>query len=184
MAGEDHPCRPQSPYAVAKLSVEHYLDCVRALHGVEAIVLQYANVYGPRQDPHGEAGVVAIFLERVLAGRAPVIFGDGEQIRDFVYVGDVARANLAALERRVAPDEERVFNIGTGRATSVNALWEAVASATGSPLTPRHEAPRAGDVFRSVLDATRARQRLGWTADVGLADGVRRTWEWFRQQRR
>ena len=177
MADERHPCRPRSPYAVAKLAVEHYLDGYRTAGGLETVVLRYANVYGPRQDPHGEAGVIAIFIQRVLAGLTPVIYGDGEQVRDFVYVDDVVRANVAALG--VPAAEPVVLNIGTGRGTTVNALWRALAAVARPGVSPYHEPARAGDVLRSVLDPSRARAALGWEPEVGLEDGLRRTWEWF-----
>ena len=176
-ADEGHPCRPRSPYAIAKLAVEHYLDSYRLTGGLETVVLRYANVYGPRQDPHGEAGVIAIFVQRVLAGLTPVIYGDGEQIRDFVYVGDVVRANLAALT--VPTDGPTVMNIGTGRGTTVNALWRALAAIAQPGVGPYHEPARAGDILRSVLDPSRARAVLGWQPEVSLEDGLRRTWEWF-----
>ena len=175
-AGEGHACRPRSPYAVSKLAVEHYLDNCRA-GGLETVVLRYANVYGPRQDPHGEAGVIAIFIQRVLAGLTPAIYGDGEQVRDFVYVGDVVRANVAALT--VAADGPTVMNIGTGRGTSINALWRALAAIAQPGVGPYHEPARAGDILRSVLDPARARAMLGWQPAVTLEDGLRRTWEWF-----
>ena len=176
-ADETQPCRPRSPYAVAKLAVEHYLEGYRMAGGLQTVVLRYANVYGPRQDPHGEAGVVAIFIQRVLAGLTPVIYGDGEQVRDFVYVGDVVRANVAALT--VPADEPVIVNIGTGRGTSVNALWRALAAVAQTGVTPYHEPARAGDVLRSVLDPSRAKTILGWEAEVGLEEGLHRTWQWF-----
>jgi len=175
-ADEGHPCRPQSPYAVAKLAVEHYLEGYRA-GGLETVVLRYANVYGPRQDPHGEAGVVAIFIQRILGGLNPVIFGDGEQVRDFVYVDDVVRANVGALT--VPAGELVVLNIGTGHGTSVNALWRALATVAQPGVSPYHEPARAGDILRSVLDPARARALLGWHPAVTLEDGLRRTWAWF-----
>jgi UDP-glucose 4-epimerase len=175
-ADERHPCRPQSPYAVAKLAVEHYLEGYRA-GGLETVVLRYANVYGPRQDPHGEAGVIAIFIQRILGGLTPVIFGDGEQVRDFVFVEDVVRANVAALTVRAA--EPVVVNVATGRGTSVNALWRALAAVAQPGVSPYHEPARAGDVLHSVLDPGRARALLGWQPTVALEDGVRRTWTWF-----
>jgi UDP-glucose 4-epimerase len=180
-ADERHPCRPASPYAVAKLAVEHYLDGYRTMAGLETVVLRYANVYGPRQDPHGEAGVVAIFIDSLRAGRRPVVYGDGEQVRDFVYVGDVVRANLAA-QTMPLPADRAVLNIGTGRATSVNALWRALAAIARSPTAPRHEPARPGDLVRSVLDPTRAREVMGWTAEVELTTGLRRTWDWFGER--
>jgi UDP-glucose 4-epimerase len=178
-ADETHPCRPRSPYAVAKLAVEHYLDYFRATFGLEAVVLRYANVYGPRQDPHGEAGVVAIFMERILAGLAPTIFGDGEQVRDFVYVDDVVAANLAALRVAAADNEMAVFNVGTGRATSVNALWRVIETIARPSVGAYYEPVRSGDVRRSVLDPSRAARQLGWKPTVGVEDGLARTWAWF-----
>ena len=181
-ADETHPCRPRSPYAVAKLAVEHYLDYFRATFGLEAVVLRYANVYGPRQDPHGEAGVVAIFLQRILAGLAPTIFGDGEQVRDFVYVEDVVAANLAALRVATPPDETAVFNIGTGRATSVNELWRVIQAVARPAVGAYHEPARSGDVQRSVLDPARAARQLGWRPAVNVEEGLARTWAWFVEQ--
>jgi UDP-glucose 4-epimerase len=183
-ADETHPCRPRSPYAVAKLAVEHYLDYFRATFGLEAVVLRYANVYGPRQDPHGEAGVVAIFMQRILAGLAPTIFGDGEQVRDFVYVEDVVAANLAALRVATADDEMAVFNVGTGRATSVNGLWRVIEAITRPSVGAYHEPVRSGDVQRSVLDPARAARQLGWRPTVTIEDGLARTWAWFAEHGR
>jgi UDP-glucose 4-epimerase len=177
-ADENGPCRPRTPYAVAKCSVEHYLDYFSATFGLEAVALRYANVYGPRQDPHGEAGVVAIFIQRILAGLTPTIFGDGEQVRDFVYVDDVVRANLLAHEMELQ-GRPSVFNVGTGRGTSVNALWTALAAIARPTVTPSHEPVRTGDLVRSVLDVRRAREVLGWEPQVDLATGLARTWEWF-----
>ena len=178
-ADERHPCRPCSPYAIAKLAVEHYLEGYRMAGGLETVVLRYANVYGPRQDPHGEAGVIAIFIQRILAGLTPVIYGDGEQVRDFVYVADVVRANLLAHALAVDPAAPVVLNVGTGLGTSVNALWRALAEVARPSVGPYHEPARAGDILRSVLDAGRARTVLGWVPEVTLEDGLRRTWEWF-----
>jgi len=181
-ADETHPCRPRSPYAVAKLAIEHYLDYFRVTFGLEAVVLRYANVYGPRQDPHGEAGVVAIFMQRILAGLAPTIFGDGEQVRDFVYVEDVVAANLAALRVAVAAEDMAIFNIGTGRATSVNALWRVIQPLARPRVGAYHEPVRSGDVRRSVLDPSRAAGQLGWRPAVGIEEGLARTWAWFVAQ--
>jgi len=178
-ADETHPCRPRSPYAVAKLTVEHYLDYYCATFGLQAVVLRYANVYGPRQDPHGEAGVVAIFMQRILAGLAPTIYGDGEQVRDFVYVDDVVAANLAALDAASPEGEMAIFNVGTGRATSVNAIWRVIAEIARPTVGAYHEPARSGDVRRSVLDAARAARRLGWRPVVDVDAGLGRTWAWF-----
>ena len=177
-AGEGHACRPRSPYAVSKLAVEHYLDNYRA-GGLETVVLRYANVYGPRQDPHGEAGVIAIFIQRVLAGLTPAIYGDGEQVRDFVYVEDVVTANLAALRVATPRDETAIFNIGTGRATTVNALWRVIEAVARPTVGAYYEPVRSGDVRRSVLDPSRAARLLGWRPAVGLEEGLARTWAWF-----
>ena len=182
-ADERHPCRPRSPYAVAKLAVEYYLDYYRATYGLDAIVLRYANVYGPRQNPHGEAGVIAAIMERLRAGVTPTIFGDGEQVRDYVYVADVVRANLAALHADPCADETAIINVGTGVGTTVNRLWALIA-ATASVTTPPAYAPaRAGDVRRSVLDASRAKRALAWEPEIDLAEGIRRTWAWFAAAR-
>ena len=181
-ADETHPCRPRSPYAVAKLAVEHYLDYFCATFGLQAVVLRYANVYGPRQDPHGEAGVVAIFMQRILAGLAPTIFGDGEQVRDFVYVDDVVAANIAALDKVMPDAAMATFNIGTGRATSVNALWRVIESIARPTVGAYHEPVRSGDVRRSVLDPARAARELGWRAAVDVENGLARTWAWFVAQ--
>jgi UDP-glucose 4-epimerase len=177
-ADEDHPRRPRSPYAIAKLAAEHYLDGYR-LAGMETVVLRYANVYGPRQDPHGEAGVVAIFIQRILAGLTPTIFGDGEQVRDFIYVDDVVRANLLAHDTPLAAAGPTVFNVGTGRGTSVKALWSALAAVARPSVSPSHEPARTGDLVRSVLDVARARTALGWEPRVDITTGLARTWEWF-----
>ena len=178
-ADESRPCRPRTPYAVAKCSVEQYLDYFSATFGLEAISLRYANVYGPRQDPHGEAGVIAIFLHRVLAGVTPTIFGDGEQVRDFIYVGDVVSANRAALEATLAPGENLVVNVSTGVGTTVNTVWRTIENIARPSVRAYHEPVRSGDVRWSVLDPSRAKHRLGWAASVSLADGLQRTWAWF-----
>ena len=178
-ADERHPCRPRSPYAVAKLAVEHYLDYYRATHGLDPVVLRYANVYGPRQDPHGEAGVVAIFMQRIVAGQAPTIYSDGEQVRDFVYVDDVVAANVAALSVANDGDALPIFNVGTGTGTSVNTLWRILRELATPEVTVQHAPDRPGDVRRSVLDPGRAAHGLGWRPTVDVPEGLRRTWAWF-----
>jgi UDP-glucose 4-epimerase len=179
-ADEASPCRPRTPYAVAKCSVEHYLDCYSATFGLEAVALRYAAVYGPRQDPHGEAGVIAIFLERILAGVAPTILGDGEQVRDFLYVDDAAAANRAALHAPAPPGQALVLNVSTGVGTTVNTVWRTIERIAQPALGAYHEPARSGDVRWSVLDPARARRMLGWNPAVSVDDGLRRTWEWFR----
>jgi UDP-glucose 4-epimerase len=172
-APEDAPRRPLSPYGVSKLAGEEYLAAYNRLHGTSHASLRYGNVYGPRQDPHGEAGVVAIFFGRLAAGERARIFGDGQQTRDYVYVGDVARATLAAAGRG------GVFNVGTGIETSVVELYELCRQVAGSDLNAEHAEARLGELQRSVLDGSRAKRGLSWLPEVGLEEGLRRTWESF-----
>jgi UDP-glucose 4-epimerase len=178
-ADETHPTRPISPYGVAKLSTEQYLFYYHAVHGLDAVCLRYANVYGPRQNPEGEAGVVAIFTTRMLRGESPVINGDGKQTRDYVYVGDVVQANVRALE---APPGFQVFNVGTGVETDVNHLFHVLRQATGSPCDERHGEAKLGEQRRSVLDTGRIGKVLGWRQEVALEEGLRRTVEFFRER--
>ncbi|OAT80233.1 SDR family oxidoreductase [Desulfotomaculum copahuensis] len=168
---EKHPLNPLSGYGISKHTAEHYLAAYRALYGLEFTVLRYANVYGPRQDATGEGGVVAIFTDRLLRGEPPRIFGDGEQTRDFVYAGDVAAANLAALDK----GDGRVLNVGTGRAVTVNRLLALLQELTGVSLSAEYCPPRPGDIRDSYLDCTAAQEALGWRADTGLRDGLART---------
>jgi UDP-glucose 4-epimerase len=179
-AAEDTRPAPISPYAISKLAFEQLLDVYRTHHGLDSTVLRYANVYGPRQDPHGEAGVIAIFFDTVLAGGALRVNarreqGDAGCVRDYVYVGDVARANLSALEGRLP---ERVMNVGTGAAITTLELATQIARVAGRPLTPVFGPPRAGDIERSVLDSARFVNVLG--APMPLAQGLRHTFEWYR----
>jgi len=171
-AGEDAERRPLAPYGVSKLAGEEYLAAYNRLYGARHVALRYGNVYGPRQDPHGEAGVVAIFLGRLAAGEPARIFGDGSQTRDYVYAGDVARATLAA-----AGHEGGVFNVGTGIETSVVELYELCRRVAGSAVEAEQAPARLGELQRSVLDVSRAERELGWRPEVPLEDGLRRTWE-------
>jgi UDP-glucose 4-epimerase len=173
-ATEDSPRRPLSPYGTSKLAGEEYLAAWNRLHRTRHVALRYGNVYGPRQDPHGEAGVVAIFLRAVADGRRPTIFGDGSQQRDYVYVRDVARATVAATEL-----DGGVVNIATGQATSVLELVDAMRRATGREIDPEHGPERLGDLQRSVLDPGLAARELGWRPEVMLEDGLRATWQFF-----
>ncbi len=175
-ATEEHPVNPESPYGVSKHTVEHYLYVWKLLHGLDYTVLRYPNVYGPRQNPHGEAGVNAIFIGLMLAGERPHIYGTGDQVRDYLYVGDVVAANLLSLDRA----NGEVLNLGTGVGTSVLDIVREVNAALGTSLQPIHEPARAGEVQRIYLDATRARDVLGWTATVGFSEGLRRTIDWAR----
>jgi UDP-glucose 4-epimerase len=174
-ADEDHPRRPVSPYGTAKLAAEEYLQTWNRLYGAGHVVLRFANVYGPRQDSSLEGGVVAIFLERMARGEETLIFGDGGHERDYVHVNDVVSALVAASEHAGG-----VFNIGTGRATSVLELHELCRRVTGVEDPPRHVEPRAGDARRSVLECTRAERELAWRAETTLEQGLRSTWEWLR----
>ena len=171
-AREDDACLPLSPYGAAKLAGEGYLGAFSRLYDIPHVALRFGNVYGPRQDPHGEAGVVAIFLGQLFSGGQCRIFGDGSQSRDYVYVGDVARATLAALESEAGG----VLNIGTGTATSVLELYDICRSAAGSGAPPVHEPPRTGELWRSVLDGGHAHHVLGFRPETPLADGIVATW--------
>jgi UDP-glucose 4-epimerase len=175
-APETHPHDPLSPYGITKATGEHYLYFYQAVYGMPYVALRYANVYGPRQDPHGEAGVVAIFTERLLANQPPTINGDGKQTRDYVFVGDVVRANLAALERPYVGS----VNIGTGVETDVTTLYAHLRVLTGSPHPAQHGPAKAGEQRRSVIAIGRAAQVLGWKPEIPLEEGLRRTVEFFR----
>jgi UDP-glucose 4-epimerase len=174
-AREDDPREPLSPYGCAKLAGEEYLATFGRLTGRRHVSLRFGNVYGPRQDPHGEAGVVAIFLGRLRDGERCTIFGDGRQTRDYVYVGDVARATLLALEQ----EGDGVFNVGTGRETSVLELYAACSAVAGSDAGAEHAAPRAGELQRSFLDPERAAGGLGFRAETSLTEGLAATWAWI-----
>jgi UDP-glucose 4-epimerase len=174
-AGEDHPARPLSPYGVAKLAVERYLYFYHREYGLDAIALRYANVYGPRQNPHGEAGVVAIFLDRLLAGRNAVINGDGLQTRDYVYVSDVVAANVAALGR----PGFGVFNVGTARETSVVELYDLLASTVGVANPPTHGPAKPGEQRRSSISSALLEREFGVRVGTALEDGLKRTAAWF-----
>ncbi len=175
-APEDHPQYPISPYGVSKLAGERYLHFYNAQYGLPYAALRYANVYGPRQDPHGEAGVVAIFCGNLAAGRGSTINGSGEQTRDYVYVEDVARANVLALEGD-APS--RAYNIGTGIETSVNELYEILRETSGTDLLPAHVAAKAGEQLRSSVDPDAAARVLSWRPVTDLATGLERTLRFF-----
>jgi UDP-glucose 4-epimerase len=173
---EDHPINPLDPYGASKHAVEHYLYLYQHNYGLAFTVLRYPNVYGPRQDPLGEAGVIAIFTGAMLAGRGVTINGDGEQVRDFVYVGDIARGSLLALQ---APGSG-IYNLGSGVGSSVNTIFAELKAATGYSLAPHYGPAKLGEVQRTYLDASLARQALGWEPLVSLRDGLRLTADSFR----
>ncbi len=174
--GEDSPLKPLSPYGVGKCAGEYYLRFYRETYGLDFTALRYGNVYGPRQDPKGEAGVIAIFINAMLENTALTIFGDGEQLRDYVYVDDVVRANILSLNKR----DGGIFNIGTARGASVNELFKNLAELTGFKGKAVYKSPRAGELLKTYLDFNRAEVALGWQPEVNLEEGLKRTVEFFK----
>ncbi len=174
---ETHPLRPVSNYGMSKLVGELYIALKGRTEGLEFTILRYSNAFGPRQDPHGEAGVVAIFTGRLLAGEPCTIDGDGEQLKDYIYVGDIARANVLALTRGAG----ETLNIGVGEGTSVNTIYAALSAAAGVSAEPLFGPPRIGDVRAFWLDTARAHEVLGWRPEVSFKDGIARTVESFRR---
>lgn len=184
---ESMPKDPESPYGIAKLSVEYYLGYYARIHGLDTVALRYSNVYGPRQDPHGEAGVVAIFCNRVLKGEALTVFGEGLQTRDYVYAGDVARANLAAAEAQLpkaAQLDVRAYNVGTGVQTTVMELAAALQRAAGTSVPVLHAPGRPGEQQRSAVNIEKAQRELGWRPEMSLVDGTRHTFDYFAAKHR
>jgi UDP-glucose 4-epimerase len=177
-ADEAHPIHPLDPYGASKAAFEHYLPLYRTHYGMPFTVLRYANVYGPRQDPFGEAGVVAIFTRQMLRAEQAVINGSGEQERDFVYVGDVAQANILALDR----GEGDIYNIGTGAGTSINEIFSRLKEATEYGRPAVHGPPKAGEVFKVYLNVDKVARDLGWQPVTDLGHGLRLTVEYFRKQ--
>ena len=178
-ATEDHPAHPEAPYGISKYALEHYLYFYRLAYGLDVTVLRYPNVFGPRQNPHGEAGVNAIFIGLMVDGTAPTIFGDGEQVRDYVYVDDVVRANELALTGGAG----ETVNLGWGRGVSVNDIVRTLNTLLGTKLAPIHAAGRPGEVQRIYLDATRAKAVLGWEPQVSFEEGLSRTLAWYQAER-
>jgi len=177
---ETAPAWPVSPYGISKLAFEHYLYGFRRQYGLNYAALRYANVYGPRQNPHGEAGVVAIFCEGLLGKRPFKIHGEGTDTRDYVYVDDVVRANLLALDSEVCDH----FNVGTGRQADTNTIYRLVAERMGRPTEVEHGPPRPGDLRASALDASLLERTLGWKPEVSLEEGIAQTVDWFLAQER
>ncbi|HOQ51824.1 MAG TPA: NAD-dependent epimerase/dehydratase family protein [Candidatus Atribacteria bacterium] len=174
-AREDMPALPLSPYGVAKRSVELYLNYYHKVQGLDFVALRYGNVYGPRQDPRGEAGVVAIFISRIIKGEPCIIFGDGRKTRDYIYIEDIARANLLALSA------SGIYNLGTGKETSVLDLVEVLKKVSGEDFPVVFGEERKGEIDRIALSSEKAREALGWTPSFSLEEGISHTWEWFKE---
>ncbi|WP_434643734.1 SDR family oxidoreductase [Thermoanaerobacterium thermosaccharolyticum] len=173
---EKHAVNPISYYGISKHTPEHYIKVYNELYGLKYTILRYANVYGIRQDPKGEGGVISIFIDKMLSGKSPVIFGDGKQTRDFIYVKDVAKANILALEK----GDNEIINISTNRSTTINELVEIMNKLMEEPLEPIHKEPRRGDILHSYLDNKKAKDVLGWKPDYELEDGLKETIEYYR----
>lgn len=177
-ANEDHPCQPMSPYGISKLSVENYLRFYNEQFGLSTTVLRYSNVFGPHQNPYGEAGVVAIFCERLVKDQGPVICGDGEQTRDFISVRDIAQANLIALDHSCTG----TFNVATGNETSINSLAECLLRVSSKKISADHGSARQGDQSRSVIDFKKFHEGFGWQPEVSLEQGLVETYSFFQNQ--
>jgi UDP-glucose 4-epimerase len=175
-ADEAHPINPISQYGISKHTVEHYLYLYSILYGLKYVTLRYANVYGPRQNPHGEAGVVAIFATQMLTGVQPSIFGPGDKTRDYVHVSDIVSANLLALER----GDNAIINVGTGVETSDQEIFDTLAGVLGYEGRPHYAPVRKGEVYRIALECSRAREVLGWSPRLSLRQGIARTAEYYR----
>jgi len=173
---ENHPINPLSPYGLSKYCGEEYIKLYNRLYGIEYCILRYANVYGERQDPMGEAGVISIFVDKILNNQQPVIFGDGNQTRDFVYVGDVAKANLMALNWK-----NEIVNIGTGKEISVNELFNLISNELNYNGNPIYDKPRDGEVRKIYLNIDKAK-KLGWSSEYDLKEGIRSTVEWIKNK--
>jgi UDP-glucose 4-epimerase len=176
-APETHSLKPISPYGITKLVIEHYLYYYKVVNGLSSVALRYANVYGPRQDPYGEAGVVAIFIQKMLNGGQPLINGDGNQTRDFVYVQDVVRANILAIKN---DSDENVFNIGTGIETSVNNVFHYLKKVINPSIQEKHGPAKKGEQRVSVIDCAKAKEVLHWEPRVSISEGLKLTCDYFK----
>jgi UDP-glucose 4-epimerase len=177
-ASEEHPCQPLSPYGISKLCAENYLRFFNTQYGLSTTVLRYSNVFGPHQNPHGEAGVVAIFCEKLVKDQKPVICGDGEQTRDFISVRDIVQANLIALDGTCTG----TFNVGTGKETSINSLTECLMGISGKNISADHGSARNGEQRRSVIDHKKFHESFGWKPEVSLEQGLVETYAFFQNQ--
>lgn len=179
-ADERHPTRPLSPYGITKMCVENYLRFYKDVYGIDYVVLRYANVYGPRQNPHGEAGVIAIFADRLLNGKIPVINGDGSQTRDFVFVGDVVRANMKAMSF----GSSDFFNVGTGKETDINSVFSHLRRWLNPTVTATHGTAKPGEQKRSVISYGKIKEKLGWEPTQSIEEGIRITSDFFKKRKK
>jgi len=177
-ASEDHPCQPLSPYGISKLCAENYINYFCMQHGLNTTILRYSNVYGPYQNPHGEAGVVAIFCQRLIEGLSPIIYGDGKQTRDFIYVRDITKANTLALD----PKCIGIFNVGTGNEVSVNFLTQSLLKISELDISAEHKPARKGEQRRSAIDSKKLLKSFGWKPDVALEKGLVETFNYFKDK--
>ncbi|MCM8820700.1 MAG: NAD-dependent epimerase/dehydratase family protein [Candidatus Omnitrophica bacterium] len=168
---------PLCPYGISKLTVEKYMVYFSAFYNLQFVSLRYGNVYGPRQNAHSEAGVIAIFSTNILEGKTPIVFGDGQQTRDFVYIDDIIRANIIMMESPVTG----IFNVGTGKETSVNQIFEYLKSASGRDIKKIHTDPKKGEIKRSCLSPEKIFRMTGWKAEVDIKEGIRKTFNWFKE---
>lgn len=177
-ADENHPLRPLSPYGITKLTTEKYLYYYKTVHGLNSVILRYANIYGPRQNPHGEAGVVAIFADKMMEGKQPLINGDGKQTRDYTFVGDVVRANLLALKF----EGSEIFNVGTGKENDVNTLFRKLKAILNPSCPEQHGPAKEGEQRRSVISYQKINKALGWTPTISLDEGIAQTSKYFKDK--
>jgi len=173
---ETHALNPMDPYGISKLAIEKYLNYFNRAYGLDYLILRYSNPYGERQSPHGQQGVIPVFLNRIKMGERPVIYGDGSTERDYVYVGDAAEATIAALEKKTA---HKIFNVGSGAGTSLNQLIELMSGVAGKKIEPAYAEDTAIRVQKVVLDVSRMRDEVGWKPSTSLQEGIERTWRWL-----